>query len=253
VGTILATLLPAGAVSYLYYADRIVQLPLALFGIAMGTALLPSLSEHIAHKREQEARTELRQGLTWLTWITLPATLALLWLAEPIIHTLFEYGKFTSDDAHATAYVLQAYAIGLIAFCWVRVLSMACYANKDAKTPMRFAAIGVAANIILAIILMQPLGYVGLALATALASFLNVALLWWSIRKQHGAILDKPSIYRMLRALLACIPMVAVLYGLEQQWAFPHEKLWQFVWLGLAVIVGMFTYFLSAYALGERP
>jgi len=253
VGTILATLLPTGAVSYLYYADRIVQLPLALFGIAMGTALLPALSDHIANHNHEEAKKELCQGLTWLTWITLPAMLGLLWLAEPIIRTLFEHGKFTLNDAQATAHALQAYGIGLIAFCWARVLSMACYAQKDAKAPMRFAAVSVVANIILALLLIKPLGYVGLALATALAAFLNVGLLWWNIRQRQGGILDMASMKRMLRALLACVPMVLLLYAFEQQWAFPSDaKLMQGLWLASVIGLGMLSYFVSAYVLGER-
>jgi len=253
VGTVLATLLPTGAVSYLYYADRIVQLPLALFGIAMGTALLPALSDHLANHRPQEAKRELCQGLTWLTWITLPAMLGLLYLAEPIIRTLFEHGKFTLEDARATAHVLQAYSVGLIAFCWARVLSIACYAEKDAKAPMRYAAISVAANIILALILIKPLGYVGLALATALASFINVGLLWWNIRQKQGGILDRASIVRILRACLACLPMLSILYILQQQWAFPDAgKLWQGSWLAAAVSCGMAAYFASAYLLGEK-
>jgi len=253
VGTILATLLPTGAVSYLYYADRIVQLPLALFGIAMGTALLPALSDHLANNRQLQAKQELRQGLTWLTWIILPATLGLLYLAEPIIRTLFEHGKFTFHDAQATAYTLQAYAIGLMAFCWARVLSMACYADKDAKTPMRFAAIGVITNIILAIILMQPLGYVGLALATALAAFINVGLLWRRIRQQQGGIMNPDSIKRMLRAALACIPMLASLYAIDQLWPFPDtQKLLQGLWLALSVSIAMLTYLASALLFGER-
>jgi len=253
VGTILATLLPTGAVSYLYYADRIVQLPLALFGIAMGTALLPALSDHLANNREQDAKRELCQGLTWLTWITLPAMLGILWLAEPIIRTLFEHGKFTLSDAQATAHALQAYGVGLIAFCWARVLSMACYAKKDAKAPMRFAAISVAANIVLALILIKPLGYVGLALATALASFVNVGLLWWNISQRQGGILDAVSIKRILRALLACLPMLAVLYAFEQQWTFPPDaKWWQCLWLTVAVSSAILVYFASAYMLGER-
>ncbi|MDQ6968814.1 MAG: murein biosynthesis integral membrane protein MurJ [Mariprofundaceae bacterium] len=253
VGTILATLLPTGAVSYLYYADRIVQLPLALFGIAMGTALLPALSDHLANNRPEEAKRELCQGLTWLTWITLPAMLGVLWLAEPIIRTLCEQGKFSLDDAQATAHALQAYGVGLMAFCWARVLSMACYAEKDAKAPMRFAAISVAANIVLALLLIKPLGYVGLALATALASFINVALLWWNIRKRQGAILDANNIKRIFRAVLACLPMLAVLYAFDLQWTFPNDdKLWQGLWLTAIIVLGIATYFASAYILGER-
>jgi len=247
VGTILATLLPTGAVSYLYYADRIVQLPLALFGIAMGTALLPTLSDLIAKQEFKQAQHNLQQGLTWLTWITLPAMFGLLFLAEPIIRTLFEHGKFTLEAAQATAHALQAYSIGLVAFCWARILSIACYAEQDAKAPMHFAIASVVANIIFAIILMQPLGYVGLALATALASFINVALLWWRIRRNQQQVLDRNSIKRMLRALIACIPMLLSLYGLQYIWAFPdHLKLLQTLWLASAVGLGIVSYLASA-------
>jgi len=257
VGTILATLLPVGAVSYLYYSDRIVQLPLALFGIAMGTALLPALSEHFAKAQHDEALRELRSGLGWLTWITLPSMLGLLMLAEPIISTLFEQGKFTHTDSLATSHALQAYGIGLIAFAWARVLSTACYAQKDSKTPMRYAAISVAVNIVLAAILMWPLGYVGLALATSLASFVNVALLLLHLRRKHGQILDADSFKRMLRAALTCIPMLGFLFGLSALWAFPAatdsvDKLMQCLWLGVAVIGGLSTFMLFAQLFGER-
>ncbi|MDQ6994101.1 MAG: murein biosynthesis integral membrane protein MurJ [Mariprofundaceae bacterium] len=253
VGTILATLLPSGAVSYLYYADRIVQLPLALFGIAMGTVLLPSLSEHIAKKRFLEAHHELRQGLLWLLWLTLPSMVGLLWLAEPIIRTLFEYGKFDAQDAKATSYALQAYAVGLIAFCWARVLSIACYAEQDAKAPMRYAAISVLANIILALLLMKPLGYAGLALATALASFVNVGLLWRRIHRQHGGLFGIECIRGVSHTILGTLLMFLVLYGFGQIWAFPDVgKLAQFVWLFLVIVLGAGTYFVSTYLLGGR-
>lgn len=254
VGTILATLQPVGAVSYLYYADRLVQLPLGVFGIAMGTALLPALSEHMANKRFDEARKELGQGLTWLTWITLPAVVGLLLLALPLVRTLFEHGQFTTVDSQATAYTLQAYTIGLMAFCWVRVLATACYAEKDAKAPMRFALISVAANIILAIILMQPLGYVGLALATSLASWLNVVMLWHRFSSmQQQPVLNQDNLQRMLRAFIACIPMAAFLYALPLFWSFPEqEKLMQVLWLSCAVGGGILIFFSLALTMGER-
>ncbi len=252
VGTILATLLPTGAVSYLYYADRIVQLPLALFGIAMGTALLPALSEHFANNRTTEAQQDLRQGLTWLTWIILPSMVGIMFLAEPIIRTLFENGAFTALDATNTSYALQAYAVGLLVFCWARVLSTACFAGKDAKAPMKFAIYTVIVNIILAVILMQPLGYVGLALASALASFFNVALLWAHLHKKHGAIFDMRSWKRMFSAVLACLPMTALLYYVPDYWAFPNDKLMQFAWLIALVLGSMTTFFASAWVLGER-
>jgi len=253
VGTILATLLPVGAVSYLYYADRLVQLPLALFGIAMGTALLPALSDHFAANREDEAKNELSRGLAWLTWITLPAIAGLLMLAEPIVVTLFQHGRFTAEASSATAHALQAYSLGLLAFCWVRVLATACYAQKDSKTPMRHAAIGVAANIVLAMILMGPLEYVGLALATSLASFLNAGLLLAHLRKRHDGIFTGQCLSRMARAGLACLPMLGLLFGLEYIWAFPESgKLWQVLWLAVAVPGGALAFLASAYLLGER-
>ncbi|MDT8375129.1 MAG: murein biosynthesis integral membrane protein MurJ [Mariprofundaceae bacterium] len=253
VGTILATLLPAGAVSYLYYADRIVQLPLALFGIAMGTALLPALSEHLANQRINEAKDDLRHGLAWLTWITLPAMIGIFILAEPIIATLFEHGKFSHQATVATARTLQAYGLGLIAFCWIRVLSTACYAGKDAKSPMQFAFISVVINIVLAIILMQPLAHVGLALATSLAAFFNVALLIHHVRKQRGPIMDRGSIKRMLRALLACLPMLAFLVGIAELWAFPAADKWmQALWLGANIAIAAVIFFGAAFLFGEK-
>jgi len=253
VGTILATLLPTGAVSFLYYADRIVQLPLALFGIAMGTALLPTLSEHLANRREEAAKADLRNGLAWLTWITLPAVFGIFLLAEPIIATLFEHGKFSHAATVATAQALQAYGVGLIAFCWVRVLSTACYAGKDAKSPMNFAVIGVAANIVLAIFLMQPLAHIGLALATSLAAFVNVGLLFYHVRKTQGAIFDRSSLMRIFRALLACLPMILFLATLPLLWAFPAgSKVMQAVWLAVAVVGGVAVFFGAAFLLGEK-
>ncbi|MDQ6988391.1 MAG: murein biosynthesis integral membrane protein MurJ [Mariprofundaceae bacterium] len=253
VGTILATLLPTGAVSYLYYADRIVQLPLALFGIAIGTALLPTLAEHLSNHRMQAAKDDLRQGLTWLTWITLPATVGLLYLAEPIVRTLFEQGKFTAQDASNTAYALQAYTVGLIAFCWARVLSTACFAGKDAKAPMKFAAYSVLMNIILSIILMQSMAYVGLALATALASFFNVLLLWRHLHCKQGAIFNSSSAKRIAAAALACLPMLAVLYYTPLLWVFPETgKMMQFLWLCMTISAAMLVFFCTAWLFGER-
>lgn len=252
VGTVLATLLPTGAVSYLYYADRIVQLPLALFGIAMGTALLPALSEHLANGRKIQAKQDLKDGLTWLTWIILPCIVGLMFLAEPIIRTLFEQGRFTGADAANTAYALQAYAIGLMAFSWARLLSTACFAEKDGKTPMKYAFYTVIVNIILAVILMQPLGYVGLALATAVASFFNVGLLWSHLHRTQGALFDRTSFLRMTSAFLACLPMAALLYYAPRYWLFPTDKLLQFGWLGSIICIATLLFFSSAWLLGAK-
>jgi putative peptidoglycan lipid II flippase len=253
IGTILATLLDTGAVSYLYYADRIVQLPLALFGIAMSTALLPTLSEHLAKGNQLSAAEDLRSGLAWLTWLTLPAVVGIFYLAEPIIVTLFERGAFNHGDSVATAQTLQAYAVGLIAFCWVRLLATACYAGKDAKAPMRYAAVSVAVNIILAIIFMQFWAYVGLALATSLAAFVNVGLLFMRLTKTNGPLFNGKSIKRMASAVWASLVMLSYLVGFEWFWAFPSAGgLLQFCWIAASVLGSMVIFFACAFVFGER-
>ncbi|MDQ6950290.1 MAG: murein biosynthesis integral membrane protein MurJ [Mariprofundales bacterium] len=253
IGTILATLLATGAVSYLYYADRIVQLPLALFGIAMGSALMPTLSSLLAEQRNHEARLQLQQGIGWLTWITLPATIGILILAEPIIITLFANGKFGYHDAIATAHTLQAYAIGLIPFCWAKILSAACFANQDSKAPMRYAFISVAINIVLAIILMQFWQWVGLALATSLAAIVNVLLLLRRTGRHYGSLMVASVWARIAKAASACLPMAALLLALPQLWPFPtHHKLAQCGWLALAVSGGLIIFLACAWLFGER-
>ncbi|MDX8409360.1 MAG: murein biosynthesis integral membrane protein MurJ [Mariprofundales bacterium] len=253
IGTILATLLTTGAVSYLYYADRIVQLPLALFGIAMGAALMPTLSSLLAEQRHHDALLQLQKGIGWLTWLTLPATIALLLLAEPIIITLFAQGKFGYNDALATAHTLQAYAIGLIPFCWAKILSTACFANHDGKAPMRYAFISVAVNIVLAIILMQLWQWVGLALATSLAAMVNVALLLRRVAKHYGALMIASVWMRIGKATAASLPMAALLLALPQWWLFPlHDKAEQCLWLAAAVTGGGITFLACAWLLGER-
>ncbi len=253
VGTILATLLPTGAVSYLYYADRIVQLPLALFAIAMGAALLPSLSDHFNRQDTASALNELRQGLAWLFWLTWPAVIGLWFLAEPIISTLFVQGKFTQSDAAATALALQAYSLGLIFFCISRVLATACFAAKDAKTPARYAIISVLVNIVLAIILMRFYGYMGLALATAMASMVNTLLLWLKLRRSYGSVLNSTALWRILRAVLASIPMGIALWLLPDYFAFPASgAMAQILWLGLAIGCAILLFTAMAIVFGER-
>ena len=252
VGTILATLLDTGAVSYLYYADRIVQLPLALFGIAMSTALLPALSGHLSRGDQGAALADLRTGLAWLTWITLPAVAGAFYLAEPIVVTLFERGAFSHADSVATAQTLKAYAVGLIAFCWVKLLASACYAGKDARAPMRYAAISVGVNIVLALILMQFWAYVGLALATSLAAFVNVLLLYIRLRRHYGTLLTAAVGKRLLSAGLASLLMLAGMMLLESQWSFPAAGGMQGVWLLLVILAAVAVFLLSALLLGER-
>ncbi|MDA0997464.1 MAG: murein biosynthesis integral membrane protein MurJ [Proteobacteria bacterium] len=176
IGTILATLVAEGAVSYLYYADRLVQLPLGVVGIAVGTALLPMISRHLEAGRVDAADDAQNRGTEFALLLTLPAA-ALMVIAEPIVVTLFERGAFDATASQATAAALVAYAAGLPAYVGIRVFTPGYFAREDTVTPVRIAAIAMIANIALNLILMRPLGHVGIALASSISAWINVLVL----------------------------------------------------------------------------
>ncbi|MFP4560218.1 MAG: murein biosynthesis integral membrane protein MurJ [Thiohalorhabdus sp.] len=177
IDTILASLLAGGSVSYLYYADRLVQFPLGLFGIALGTAILPTLSRLVSQGRDADYGVTLDRALRMILTIGAPATAGLVLLGYPILATLFQYGEFDASATAATYWALAAYALGLMAFIGVKVLAPAFYSRQDTRTPVRIAVVALLANIVLNLALIGPLAHAGLALATSLASFLNAGLL----------------------------------------------------------------------------
>ncbi len=188
VGTLLASLLAQGSVSYLYYADRLVQFPLGIFAIATATAVLPSLSRQAAKKDLQAVRETFSYAMKLIFFITIPSMVGLIVLREPIVALLFKRGAFDATTTHLTAYALLYYSIGLWAFSAVRIVVSTFYALQDTKTPVITAAVSVCANIVLGIILMGPMGHGGLALSTSLASMLNLGLLVWALRTKLGAL-----------------------------------------------------------------
>ncbi len=212
VGTIIASL-QAGAVSYLYYADRIYQLPLGLIGIAFGVVLLPDLARKLRGGAEQAAMDSLNRGLEHALLLTLPATAALVAIPWPIIVVLFEHGAFDRAASDATAAALAAFALGLPAYVLVKVLQPAFFAREDTVRPLQMASASVAANIVLALILFWPLGHVGLALATALAAWLNAGLLALGLRRRGYIALDARFRQRLPRIVLASALMGAALWG----------------------------------------
>jgi len=188
VGILLASFLPEGSVSYLYYADRICQFPLGIFGIAIATAVLPSLSRQVSAEDFDAARATFAYALKLVSYITLPSMVGLIVLREPIVALLFKRGAFDTDKMVLTAYALLFYAVGLWAFSAVRIVLSTFYALQDTKTPVRMAVISIIANLILGIVLMQWLLHGGLALATSLASMLNLGLLLWALRKRLSSL-----------------------------------------------------------------
>jgi len=186
ISTALASLLPSGSVSYLYYADRLNQLPLGVVGIAVGTAILPPLSRQLRLGHAADAVATQNRGVELALLLTLPAAVALALLATPILTVLFQRGAFGPSDTAATAAALAAYAAGLPAFVLVKVLAPAFFARYDTATPVKVAIAAMAANLCLTLILMQFLGHVGIALATTAAGWVNaMTLLALLLRRGH--------------------------------------------------------------------
>ncbi len=212
VGTIIASL-QAGAVSFLYYADRIYQLPLGLIGIAFGIVLLPDLSRKLRAGAVTQAMYTFNRGLELALFLTLPATVALLVIPLPIIVVLFERGAFDRADSLATAWALGAFALGLPAFVLVKVLQPAFFAREDTVTPLRMALITVAANVVFSLLLFWPLRHVGLALATSLSAWLNAGLLVFALRRRRFLTVDARSKSRVPRIALTSVVMGIVLWA----------------------------------------
>jgi putative peptidoglycan lipid II flippase len=207
VSTLLASLLPQGSVTYLYFADRLVQFPLGVFAIAAATAVLPSLSRQAAARRIDELRNTFALALRLVFFITIPAMVGLIVLREPIVALLFQRGEFDAAATRLTSLALLYYSVGLWAFSAVKIVSATFFALQDTRTPVRMAAVSIAANIILGVALMKPLAHGGLALATSLASMLNLVLLVGALRIKLGPLDGRSIAKSACRTLLNSVIM----------------------------------------------
>jgi putative peptidoglycan lipid II flippase len=184
--TIIATFLPAGALSALYYADRLNQLPIGVIGIAVGTVLLPEMSKHLTANDDAAAGTAQRRAFDFTLLLSIPFVAGFLAVPDVIVRTMFAHGAFTRADATVAALTLSAYAIGLVPFVLIRSAVATFYARKDTATPVRAALIGIAVNLVLKIALMTPLAQVGLALGTAVGAWVNLLLVMgFAVRAGH--------------------------------------------------------------------
>jgi putative peptidoglycan lipid II flippase len=221
VDTWFASHLPAGAVSYLFYADRLNQLPLGLIGVALGTALLPSLSRQIRSGDVDTAQRWQNRAIELGLLLTLPAAAALVTIAGPIIHVLFERGAFGAHAAAATAGALSAFSVGLPAYVLIKVLAPAFFAREDTRTPVIVAAVCLAFNIVIILLLIGHLAHVGIALATALANWLNALILAVLLWRRGYFRPDRRLLRRVPRMLIATGVMavaLAALQGLLPEW-----------------------------------
>ncbi len=208
-----ASLLAHGSVTYIYMADRLNQLPLGLIGIGLGTVLLPTISRQLGGGDARAAMETQNRGMELALLLTLPATAALVLCGEPIAAALFGYGRFTPQDAHFTAQALAAFSIGLPSYILVKVLTPGFYARQDTKTPVRYAVISMAVNLIGNLALIVPLQHMGPPLATALASTVNVALLYRTLVLRGHFAADAQLRRRAPRLALAALAMGAVLWA----------------------------------------
>ena len=251
VGTILATMQPAGSVTYLFYADRIMELPLGVFAIAVGTATLPSLSRSAALGNLGDMKSSITFSLRLTLFLIIPASVALLALSLPIISVVFQRGAFDARAAILTGQALFCYSLGLWAFSIARTFTSSFYSLQDSKWPMRIAMITFAFNIAASLILMGPLKHNGLALANSLAAMLNVVVLAFVLRKKIGSFLDRAFFHSIIKMIIAALTMLAAIGGFN--WFFPWDTNADFptrlTYLLATITLGASVYFASAYLL----
>ena len=247
-----ASFLAHGSVTYIYMADRLNQLPLGLIGIGLGTVLLPMISRQLGQGDAAAAMETQNRGLELALLLTLPATAALVICGEPIASGLFGYGKYGAADVRHTAEALAAFSIGLPSYVLVKVLTPGFYARHDTRTPVRFAVISVVVNLALNLALIVPLQHIGPPLATAIASTVNVALLYWALRKRGHFVLDDRLRRRAPRLFLAALAMGGVLWTAQDQLTPYLHATWlvRMVALGLLVSAGALVYGVATFVLG---
>jgi len=252
VDVIIASLLPAGSVSFLYYADRINQLPLGVVGAAVGTALLPILSKQLRAGDVAAAQESQNRALEYALLLTLPATAGLVALAQPIITVLFQRGAFSASDALATGGALAAFSVGLPAYVLIKVLTPGFFARHDTATPVKVAVGALVLNVVFSFALMPFLAHIGVALATALSAWVNFVALAIIQRRRAMFALDDRMRRRGPRLFLASIVMggaMAVAAHYAAPWL-DAGSFWRYVALPVIVAAGILLYFGFGQAIG---
>jgi len=214
IDTIIASYFNSG-VSYLYYADRINELPLAVIGIAVGTALLPMLSRQIREGKHEEAVKSQNRAIALALFLSVPAAVALVVIARPVITIMFQRGAFGITETEATCRALIAFALGLPAFVLAKVAAPGFYANQDTKTPFKIALVCIGVNLFFNLALMGFLKHVGMALATSIAGWVNVVMMLVILKRRGWLVFDARLPKEAVKILLASAVMAAMLYGMR--------------------------------------
>ncbi|MEZ9079651.1 murein biosynthesis integral membrane protein MurJ [Vibrio harveyi] len=252
--TFIASFLQTGSISWLYYSDRLLEFPLGLFGIAIATVILPALSrKHVDAHSEGFAHT-MDWGIRMVTLLGIPAMLGLMVLAKPMLMVLFMRGEFSPQDVHQASLSLLAYASGLLNFMLIKVLAPGYYSRQDTKTPVKYGIIAMLTNMVFNAIFAYFYGYVGLAIATALSAFVNMALLYRGLHIAGVYQVTKRTVLFIIRLMIAGAAMVAaILWQLEDMsvwldWSFTHRS----GVLGMLIALGAGVYLAVVFLLGVR-
>jgi len=254
INTIFASFLPTGSVSWLYYADRLMEFPAGMLGVALGTILLPSLSKYHASGDEAEYSRLLDWGLRLTFLLALPCAAALAVIALPLVSALFQYGRFSSEDAWLTRDALAAYSVGLLGMILVKILAPGFYARQNIRTPVKIGLLTLLATQALNLALIVPLRHAGLALAIGLAACLNAGLLFWFLRKDNIYVPQAGWPVFLLKVFASVGFMAVVLYTAMGEAAWWLRAPWQHkipAVLGL-VALGMAVYAACLLAFGFR-
>jgi putative peptidoglycan lipid II flippase len=251
VNTLLASLLPGGSVSFLYYADRIMEFPLGVFGIALASASLPTMSRQAAAGDTAGVVATLNFSLRLALFITVPATVGLVLLREPIIRVLFERGRFGPDDTVATAQALLWYAVGLVGFSTSRIAAQAFYAMGAAGTAVKLGLLSVVVNVIAAMLLMGPLAHGGLALASSIGAAVNVGLLLLAARTRFGHLGSRALLTSLGRTVAASLPLVAWCGLLVGLWPLGAGRWTEAIWLAGAIGGGTAIFWIAGRVLAQ--
>jgi len=260
-GGIIASLLGVGKISLLYYSDRLMEFPLGLFSIALATVTLPYLSRQFANGEFDEFSRTIDWSMRLVVLIAVPAGLGLILLADPLVATMFYGGQFTAEDVHLTGLALQAFAVGLVGFSFVKILAPAYFAREDTRTPVRIGLIALAVNFGLSVLLawyLTAIGYAGshagLALAISVAAMLNAAMLYVGLRRD-GIVRHSSGWGALLsRVLAANVLMSVVIFAINRPaaWWIAAATTERVTWLGVCVVAGCVAYFASLVILGMR-
>jgi putative peptidoglycan lipid II flippase len=216
IGTIIASFLPVGAISHIYYADRLNQFPLAIFGIAMGIVLLPSLSKAIKNNNTEEINMTQNRTLEFSLLISLPSAVGLYILSNPIIHILFERGAFSVEDTFFTAKILSIFSLGLPAYILIKVLITCFFAREDTKTPLYVSIISVIINIIFSLLLIGTMREMGIAVATVISAWFNVSVLFILLCLKRNFILDDRLMINSLKIIFSATIIIGMCFFLNK-------------------------------------